>query len=517
MTPETGLRTAQDAFQGHSGVVTIPDELLQEATPGELRSYQEYLAREALKSNDWRLWLAAISPQEHDFAPHHVEFWQHIWAIEKGKRPKPFVAIWPRGGAKSTSIEMATALLAAKKARRYALYVSESQDQADDHVLNVGSLIESDVISLVFPELAARSLGKYGNIRGWRRNRLMTQGGFIIDALGLDSAVRGVKIENERPDLIVIDDIDSQVDGPGVVERKIRTITRALLPAGSNDVAVVAVQNLVHPDSVFAQLADGRAEFLADRIVSGPIPAVEGLETEQVDGKWRIVAGKATWEGQSLQVCQDMISDMGLTAFLSECQHHTEPPPGGMFDHIEFKRLDPEEVPDLVKTTVWVDPAVTDKDDSDSMGIQVDGIDEDGTIYRLFSWERRATPLDALKMAIMKAKQYHAQTVGVETDQGGDTWQSVFREAASSLGLKPSQWPRYLHAKGGAVGPKTHRAQQMLTDYEKGHIVHVRGTHGVLERALRRFPKTKPFDLVDASFWSWRHLRPERKKRLIVR
>jgi len=47
----------------------------------------------------------------------------------------------------------------------------------------------------------------------------------------------------------------------------------------------------------------------------------------------------------------------------------------------------------------------------------------------------------------------------------------------------------------------------MLTDYEHGTIVHVLGTHATLERGLRRFPLRKPFDLVDAAYWSWRDLR----------
>jgi hypothetical protein len=46
----------------------------------------------------------------------------------------------------------------------------------------------------------------------------------------------------------------------------------------------------------------------------------------------------------------------------------------------------------------------------------------------------------------------------------------------------------------------------MLSAYERGQFVHVIGTHETLERALRRFPKTKPFDLTDASFWSWHDL-----------
>ena len=83
--------------------------------------------------------------------------------------------------------------------------------------------------------------------------------------------------------------------------------------------------------------------------------------------------------------------------------------------------------------------------------------------------------------------------------------------------MKDSEVPKMKMAKAGSIGPKTHRASQMLTDYEKGRITHVYGTHGVLEKGLRRFPKTKPFDLVDAAFWAWRDLRPGKRKRLVIR
>lgn len=497
-------------------IVQISDDDLKHASAAEIETYLQYLAAEALSTDSWETWIAAINPQDFPYAPHHRKFWDHIWSIEAKKRPKPFVAIWPRGGGKSSSIEMAIVLLAARKARKYCLYVSGTQEQADDHVLSVGALIESEMVGLAFPDLGARSLGKYGNVRGWRRNRLITQSGFIVDALGLDTAARGLKIENQRPDLIVIDDIDSEADTPAITERKIKTITRSLLPAGAHDAAVVAVQNLVHADSVFAQLSDGRADWLADRIVSGPIQAVKNLTVEKSSRRMKVTGGEPAWEGQDLARAQEMIDDMGYLAFMSECQHETEPPPGGMFDHIEFTRCDPDEVPELVKVNVWVDPAVTSTDDSDAHGIQADGIAVDGTIYCLYSYEQRTTPLECLQRAISKGIELGADTIGVETDQGGATWQSVYREAAESLGISRRDLPRFTEAKGGAVGPKVHRASQMLTDYEHGRIVHVRGTHHLLERALRRFPKTKPLDLVDAAYWAWRALRPERKKRMVI-
>ncbi len=459
-------------------------------------------------------WLARYFPSyvRHPFASHHLRFWAWVWAISHGLRPKPFVAIWPRGGAKSTSAELAVAALGARNARRYVLYVSETQDQADDHVANIGTLLETVSIARDYPRLGGRLLGKYGNAKGWRRNRLRTASGFTIDAIGLDTAARGVKLEDQRPDLIVLDDIDNEQDTAAITQKKIRAITRKLMPAGASDLAVLFIQNLVHPDSIAAQLADGRADFLADRITSGPVPAAEHLTTEQTSEGFRVTGGSPTWAGQDLSTIQDQIDTWGLSAFLAEAQHEVEAPPGGMFDHLDFVHLDHKLLPALVRVVVWVDPAVTNTDQSDAMGIQADALGVDGRVYRLFSWEARTSPTDALARAISKAYELGAEHVGVETDQGGDTWESVYREALAQVLSEHPEWldkpvPRFVSDKAGAGhGPKTHRASMMLADYEHGNIVHVSGTHEILERALRRFPLTKPFDLVDAAYWSWQDL-----------
>lgn len=460
---------------------------------------------------DWHTWLTRLFPDycRAPFGEHHAEFWTWAWAIRSGRRPPPFVGIWPRGGAKSTSAELGVVAIGARGQRRYGLYICETQEQADDHVANIAALLETPALARAYPQLAARMVGKYGNSKGWRRNRLRTNAGFTIDAIGLDSAARGVKLEDARPDFMVIDDIDGELDSADVTAKKSKTLTRKLIPAGASDLAVLAIQNLVHPDSIFAQLVDGRADFLSDRHLSGPVPALRDLTYEQVDGRYRLVTGSPTWPGQDLDRCQEQVADMGLSAFLAECQHDVEPPSGGMFDHLDFQHIELGSVPDLVRVVVWVDPAVTDTKNSDSHGIQADGIDERGRLYRLFSWEQRASPVEALSKAITKAFELKAEHVGVETDQGGDTWSSVYREAMEQVLKRNPEFrflrpPTFTYAKAGAGhGPKAHRASKMLVDYEGGRIFHVIGTHLVLEKALRRFPKTKPFDLVDVAYWSW--------------
>lgn len=459
-------------------------------------------------------------------AQHHLDMWAWAWSIEAGRRPPPFVAIWPRGGAKSTNSEMATVALGARRRRRYAWYICETQDQADDHVATIAAMLESDGVAEFYPDLAARKVGKYGSSRGWRRNRLRTRQGYTVDALGLDSAARGVKLEEARPDLMIVDDVDDINDGPNTVDKKIRTLTKTIFGAGDTDsLAVLAVQNLIHPESIFARMATGRADWLTDRILSGPIPALYDFTYEHRRGRWIITSGIPSWVGQDLAACQAVIDTEGITAFLEERQHEVEAPAGGMFSHLDLKamRAPMPALGELTKVVCWVDPAVTKSNSSDSQAIQIDGIHPDGTIYRLYSWEQRSTPLAAIKHALKMAATLHAQYVGIETDQGGETWASVFREArtavAAELVAKTDPEPELAYrverlsmreAKAGqGQEPKAERASKMLADYERPglRLRHVLGTHQVLERALHRFPLTPPLDLVDAAYWAWADLR----------
>jgi hypothetical protein len=462
---------------------------------------------------DWLGWLVTLFPEyiTAPFGPHQKVFWEWVWAINPGVRPAPFIGIWPRGHTKSTSVELAIIALGAMGRRRYSVLVCESQEQADNHVATVASMMESVGIEMFYPDISSRALTKYGQARGWRRNRLHTRSGFIVDALGLDVASRGLKVEEQRPDLIIFDDIDTETDQPGTVKRKISTLTRRVLPLGTPHTAIVGVQNLVHADSVFAQLADDRADFLADRVMSGPIPALEDInyEVRTIDGRPRTIltGGTPTWGGMDIQACQNEVDTYGITAFLSELQHVMPDPTGGMWDDVVFRHCARDDVPDLDKVVCWVDPAVTDSDDADSMGIQIDGIARDATLYRLWSWEHRSTPQRAIEKAIRMALEFGAVHVGIETDQGGQTWRSVFNEARTNVGSSADHLKMRSARAGSGHGPKVHRASQMLTDYELGKVVHVMGTHDILERALRRFPRAKPFDLVDAAYWGWYDLR----------
>jgi len=492
---------------------------------------------------EWDKWLPFLFSHLYyaPFADRHYEFWQHIISIEKSVKPLAFFAIWARGGSKSTNAEGAAVYLGAHKKRKFCLYTRSTQDKANESLQNIASMIERPRFAQSYPEMSERKISKYGRAKGWNVKTLRCANGFNVVALGYDAAVRGVKLEEFRPDLLIIDDIDDKEDTVEGTEKKIRTLTHDILPAGSTDLAVIAIQNLIHPRSIFSQIVNGTAEFLYDRIVSGPYPAIEGLEYEArtyPEKGYRIVTGTPTWEGQNIPTCEAQINEWGLSAFLSEAQHEVDDPPGGMYSHLEYQHCEWSEIPDLERIVVYVDPAITDTDQSDSQGIQADGV-AGSTVYRLYSWEQRATPEGAIKRALLKCLELGADTIGFETDQGGELWEADFNHVCDKvvrlvLGSefdKPDEidlqligvvknklgddvteysirylFPSFTSAKAGAVGSKVHRGNMQLLQYEQGRFIHVKGTHRTLEKALNRFPRKKPFDLHDAAFWAQNEL-----------
>lgn len=300
---------------------------------------------------DWRTFLKKHFPHHTSagFAAHHVALWDWVWRLVKGVRPAPFVAIWARGGAKSSSAEMAAAAVVMRQTRRYVLYLSATQDLADKHVATIAALLEEAGIE--------RAVNKYGSSKGWRRNRLRAANGTTIDALGLDTAARGIKVEQDRPDMMVIDDIDERHDSPAQTQKKIDTLTNTILPAGATDNAVLAVQNVVHANSIFARLADGRADFLSDRTVSGPIPAVNELVIEMRNGEAVIVSGTPTWDGQTLAVCQGQVRTWGLRSFLREAQHEVKDSDGALWKRETLDATRVAHVSQLTRIAVAVDPS----------------------------------------------------------------------------------------------------------------------------------------------------------------
>ena len=447
----------------------------------------------------WRDWTARHFPRHTDkpFAARHVRFWEWITTLERGVRPRPRVEIWPRGGAKSSTIELACAYIGSQPdpVRHYVLYVSRTQSQANKHVQTIAANLERVGVR--------RATNEYGSSKGWRHEEIRTANGFNVTAFGLDSGMRGVKLDEFRPDIIIMDDIDDRHDTAETTRKNIEVITTTILPAGSADCAVVVVQNKIAKDSIVSQLADGRADFLHDRIPATVEPAVRDLTYERVitdDGtpRYRITGGEATWAGQSLQTCEQQLNEWGEGAFLREAQHEVDEVEGGLWQRA--RDIDPFRTPqvaDLSRIVVAVDPNTTGT--GDAAGIVVAGISrmyrdrwfDEPHGYVLADRTVGGGPKAWAEAAVAAYHAFRADALLAEANNGGEM-------VAITIGTIPGAPPvKLIWASRG----KRTRAEPVQKLYSDGRVHHV-GTFPELEREMCTWTPDKPSpDRMDAAVW----------------
>lgn len=486
----------------------IPEDVYKRAKTSAIQKRVE--KESALKAPDDPVsWMQAMFPSifNRPFGQMHVDVFNWAWNIKLNEPYNPLVAVWSRGFGKSTVCEASTIMVGARGLRKYCLYVSATQELADQHVASIRDMAESAIMRSYYPQFAKPKLSKEGHSRGWRRNRLVFGNGFTVDSVGLDTAKRGSKMMDQRPSYFILDDIDEKGDGPNITQKKIDTVFTSLLPAGSKDATVLAVQNMIIDTGIFAKLASSDPPFMKDRILSGPFPALENFEW-WYDEEGKIdISGKPTWSGFTLPEIKNTINTVGITAFQSEYQHVIVDE-GSLFAGIKFNRINRRAVPKLISTVVSIDPAVTSKEGSDSHGICCMGMDERGKKYILDWWEKRATPEFSLRKALYFAVKNNANLVRIESNQGGETFLYIWDRIVEESGLDEDRVPGVELVRASAsTGSKMERASQMLIDYELNKMYHVDDEFTEdLEKALLRFPTRPPDDGVDACYWSWNFL-----------
>lgn len=121
------------------------------------------------------------------------------------------------------------------------------------------------------------------------------------------------------------------------------------------------------------------------------------------------------------------------------------------------------ETPDLVRIVVAVDPAVTSRADSDETGIVVVGLGSDKRGYVLDDLTLRASPAEWARRAVQALRDYSADRIVAEANNGGDLVSTV-------IGAVDALAPVTLvHAARGKVT----RAEPIAALYEQGRVSHV--------------------------------------------
>jgi len=143
------------------------------------------------------------------------------------------------------------------------------------------------------------------------------------------------------------------------------------------------------------------------------------------------------------------------------------------WESINEPRVSKDELPEMVRVVVAVDPAVTNRSTSDETGIVIAGKGIDGRFYVLGDVSGRLTPLEWAQQAVNAYHAHKADRIVAETNQGGDLVEQNIRQVDK---LVP-----YLgvHASRGKVT----RAEPIATLYAQGRVSHV-GTFRDMEAEM---------------------------------
>ncbi len=184
----------------------------------------------------------------------------HIQAANKiAKEPKlRAVFEWARGHAKSVTFDIMIPLwLKAKKDLKVMVLVGKSSESAN-------TLLSDLQAELQYNQRYLADFGAQVAFGDWQQGNFATLDGCAFFARGRGQSPRGLRKKEERPDYIVIDDLDDDelVENPARVAKMVDWIKTALF--GAMDMGrgrFIMVGNRIHKSSVLANMAATKGIF----------------------------------------------------------------------------------------------------------------------------------------------------------------------------------------------------------------------------------------------------------------
>jgi phage terminase large subunit-like protein len=156
--------------------------------------------------------------------------------------------------------------------------------------------------------------------------------------------------------------------------------------------------------------------------------------------------------------------------------------------------VEKDEVPQLSRIVVAIDPAVTSNAESDMTGVIVAGIDINGTAYVLEDHTGRYTPQQWASKAVELYRDHMADRIVAERNQGGDMVRHTLHTEDETVPVK------LVHASRGKMA----RAEPVSALYEQGKVKHVRGLNDLEDQMVQWEPlgSIGSPDRLDALVWA---------------
>jgi predicted phage terminase large subunit-like protein len=405
--------------------------------------------------------------------------------INKPATPKQnrdaFIA--PRECGKSTWIFLILPLWAAAHGHvKFIAAFSDAASQAETHLLTFKNELETnDYLKEDYPELCTpkvvSSTGRSLASNAWR---IIQANDFIFDANGIDTNSLGKKVFGQRPDLIILDDIEKGEKNYSEYQagQQLNTVFDDIAPMNIY-ARMIIVGTTTMPNSImdqFRKYAEGQRgkelEWITDQNVK--VHYYPAIMTAN-DGSERSVWPEK-WPMEWLQ------SQRHMRDFAKNYMNRPVNVDGNFWTYEDVIIEDMEE---YGNTIISIDPAVTKNKISDYTGIAVLSRGDNGQIYVREAIQLKVSPSELSDRIANMVEIYDPGVIYVETNQGGDLWKDVFKSIPV----------RYRSIKQSVS--KQVRAGKALNYYQQGKVRHT-AHFPALEEQMWSFPKTPHDDVLDA-------------------
>lgn len=316
-----------------------------------------------------------------------------------------------------------------------------------------------------------------------RQGMLHCRNGAVFAAKGVDAASLGMKVEQRRPDVLIMDDLepDEANYSQRLAEKRLSTVRDAILPLNIR-ARVILVGTVTMPESITHQLvrtAQGLREPELEWVYEDNIVCHHQLPLICLDDGREVSAWPQKWPTEWL------LERRHTREYAKNYANDPMARDGEYWTVDDFRYRD--DVP-LTHAMISIDPAVTDKNTSDYTAIAVIGYSavEKVCVVR-HAQAVKVQPGEPLRRIILRLCEQYPDVAGlvIESNQGGAMWRTVLHHLPVPMKL--------VHQKA----PKEVRAADLLAAYQRGRVFH-ESRMPALEGQMVSFPKGANDDLVDA-------------------
>jgi hypothetical protein len=333
-------------------------ENMDNATPIDLTESQgAKLKRIAYLENNPEEWFKYYFPNYYTSEP--AEF--HIKATKRvlGNAEWYEVRSWARELSKSGRTMMEVLYLAMTGKKKNILLISNSADNAERLLLPYKGILERN----------NRIIADYGiqkKIGSWESSEFKTRKGVSFRAIGAGQSPRGTRNDASRPDVILIDDIDTDEFCRNIelVKERVKWIEQALIPTRSisNGLLLIACGNIIAKYCCITEM---------------------GVKAN----KWDVVNirdkdGKSTWPQKNSEANIDRVLSM-ISYESGQKEYFNNPMDGGdTFKDILFEKCPQLRHCDTV--VIYADPAPSNSDKTNASSKAIVILAQKGVHYYLY-------------------------------------------------------------------------------------------------------------------------------------